>query len=83
MAKGVVKFYKLEKGWGAVSSPELPPGKDAFLHFSVLDPLSVPMLRAGDALEFTYSEAQQDSFDFVVESARVVIDSARPSERRT
>jgi cold shock CspA family protein len=30
----VVKFWHAERGWGAISSDELPPGRDAWVHFS-------------------------------------------------
>jgi hypothetical protein len=33
VAFGTVKFYKSHKGWGAISSPALPPGLDAFIPF--------------------------------------------------
>lgn len=37
MALGIVKFYKTEKGWGAISSEALPPSADAWVHFSVIE----------------------------------------------
>lgn len=36
-AEGIVKFLKAEKGWGAISSPALPAGQDAFAHFSAVE----------------------------------------------
>jgi CspA family cold shock protein len=64
MARGVVKFYRDEKGWGAISSPELPDGRDAWVHFSVIDGDGYRSLTEGDAVEFDYEEAMQDSFRF-------------------
>lgn len=64
MARGVVKFYKREKGWGAISSDELPPGRDAWAHFSAIDGAGYRELVAGEAVEFDVEAAQQDSFDF-------------------
>ncbi len=37
VSRGTVKFWKAEKGWGAISSPDLPEVRDAFAHFSVLE----------------------------------------------
>jgi len=36
MAYGVVKWFKAEKDTGAIRSAELPPGRDAWVHFSVI-----------------------------------------------
>jgi CspA family cold shock protein len=66
MAYGVVKWFKAEKGTGAISSSELPPGRDAWVHYSMIDGQGFRSLEAGDAVEFDYEAAQQDSFDFRV-----------------
>ena len=76
MAFGTVKFYKSEKGWGAISSLDLPPGRDAFIHFS--DIRGQPGYReftAGDEVEFEYRPAHQDSCDFVATWARRLSDA--------
>lgn len=76
MAIGTVKFYKSEKGWGAISSPDLPDGLDAFIHF--VDIKGQPGYRefaAGDRVEFEFRPAHQDSFKFVATWAQR-IDSA-------
>lgn len=70
MARGTVKFYKSEKGWGAISSPELPPGLDAFAHFSAIEAEGFRELHQGDAVEFDYEPAVQDSFRFVATRVR-------------
>ncbi|GAB3753127.1 cold-shock protein [Microlunatus parietis] len=70
MARGTVKFYKAEKGWGAISSPELPPGLDAFVHFSAIDAEGYRELHQGDEVDFDYEPAVQDSFRFVATRAR-------------
>ncbi|HZZ47918.1 MAG TPA: cold shock domain-containing protein [Pseudonocardia sp.] len=72
MATGVVKFFKTEKGWGAISSPELPDGLDAFVHFSVIEAEGFRAFEAGDPVEFDYQPAQQDSFRFVATRARLI-----------
>lgn len=61
---GIVKFWKAEEGWGAISSPSLPDGCDAFAHFSVVDAEGYRALEAGQRVEFTFEAAQQDSFNF-------------------
>jgi CspA family cold shock protein len=70
MAHGTVRFWKAEKGWGAISSPELPPGRDAFAHFSDIVASGYRELKAGDEVEFDVVERQQDSFHYVAENIR-------------
>lgn len=60
----MVKFYKSEKGWGAISSEALPPQRDAFVHFSVIDGDGYRELTAGDVVEFEFEEVTQDSFRY-------------------
>lgn len=64
MAHGTVKFFRPEKGWGAITSPDLPDGCDAWVHFSAIDMDGYRDLEVGDQVEFSYEEAQQDSFRF-------------------
>ena len=64
MAMGVVKFYKAEKGWGAISSDQLPPDRDAWVHFSAIEGDGFRSLEQGDVVEFDYEKGRQDSFDF-------------------
>lgn len=64
MAQGVVKFFKVEKGWGAISSPELPDGADAWVHFSAIEMDGFRSLEAGDRVEFDVEEERQDGFRF-------------------
>lgn len=62
VARGVVKFFRAEKGWGAIASTELPPGEDAWVHFSMIDGPGYRFLDEGDVVEFDYEQAVQDSF---------------------
>ncbi|MFD0000510.1 cold-shock protein [Nocardia sp. NPDC127526] len=64
MAAGIVKFYNAEKGWGAISSPELPPGCDAWVHFSAIEGDGFRELAAGERVSFEYEAARQDSFRY-------------------
>jgi CspA family cold shock protein len=74
VARGVVKFWNAEKGWGAISSAELPPGRDAWAHYSqIMDMPGYRALEAGQAVEFSYEGAQQDSFDFRVIEVRLTL----------
>jgi CspA family cold shock protein len=66
-AVGVVKFWKPEKGWGAVSSAALPPGRDAWVHFSTIEMVGFRALEPGQRVEFTFHAQKQDSFDFVAD----------------
>ncbi|MFD1935001.1 MULTISPECIES: cold-shock protein [Nonomuraea] len=70
MTRGTVKFWKSDKGWGAISSPDLPPGKDAFAHFSDIVAEGFRELHPGDTVEFDLVERSQDSFDFVATNVR-------------
>jgi CspA family cold shock protein len=72
MARGTVKFWKAEKGWGAISSDELPAGRDAWVHFSAIDSPGYKTLEPGQEVEFTFAAARQDSFDFRAVTVRPV-----------
>lgn len=61
---GTVKFFRADKGWGAISSPDIPDGSDAWVHFSVIAMDGFRELAAGDHVEFSYEQAQQDSFRY-------------------
>ena len=63
MAYGLVKWFKAEKGTGAIRSSELPPERDAWVHFSVIEGQGYRSLEVDDAVEFDYETAQQNSFD--------------------
>ena len=68
MTHGTVKFFKKEKGWGAISSPALPDGLDVWVHFSAIegaiDGDGFRALEAGDRVAFEYEAVTQDSFRF-------------------
>ena len=67
VSTGVVKFWREEKGWGAISSPDLPEGRDAWAHFSAVEMAGYRTLAAGQPVEFHYHPARQDSFDFLAD----------------
>ncbi|PZF86717.1 cold-shock protein [Jiangella anatolica] len=77
MAIGTVKFFRADKGWGAISSPDVPDGADTWVHFSVIDMDGFRELAAGDRVEFSYEQVQQDSFRFRATRVRKL-----PRERR-
>ncbi|MGO4614178.1 cold-shock protein [Nocardia sp. 2YAB30] len=64
MTEGIVKFFRAEKGWGAIASAELPDGHDAWVHYSAIEDTGFRALQAGDRVEFHYEAARQDSFRF-------------------
>ena len=70
VATGTVKFYKAEKGWGAISCPELPDGSDAWVHFSAIEGVGYKTLEPGEVVEFKYESARQDSFRFTATRVR-------------
>jgi CspA family cold shock protein len=64
MTRGTVKFYKEDKGYGAIASPDLPDGFDAWVHFSAIEGDGYRSLEVGALVDFDYEPAQQDSFRF-------------------
>ena len=78
----MVKFFKEEKGWGAISSGELPDGHDAFVHFSDIEGTGYRVLHAGDVIDFDYEPAHQDSFVFRATRARHLASGPAPTLRR-
>lgn len=70
MAHGTVRFFKPDEGYGAISSPDLPDGLDAWVHFSAIEMDGYRSLDPGDQVEFDYEAAHQDSFRFVVARVR-------------
>jgi CspA family cold shock protein len=70
------QVLQVHKGWGAISSPELPPGLDAFIPFgNIMGQSGYREFAAGDRVEFEYVPAQQDSFQFVATWARRLTDT--------
>jgi cold shock protein len=61
-ARGTVKFFRSEKGWGGIESDETPG--DVWVHFGQIDE-DDPSLNAGDAVEFRYEASRQDSWRYV------------------
>jgi cold shock protein len=71
MARGTVKFYNENKGWGGISSAELPDGFDAWVHFSAIEAEGYRFLISGQDVEFEYEPCVQDSWRF--RATRVVV----------
>lgn len=82
VARGVVKFFKSEQGWGAISCDELPAGQDAWVHFSDIEATGYRALDAGDVVDFDYEAARQDSFNFRATRARRLESGPAPVLRR-
>jgi len=61
MARGTVKFFKPDKGYGAIASPDLPAGLDAWVHFSAIEMDGYRILNADEEAGSDYEPAQQDS----------------------
>ncbi len=82
VASGVVKFFKSEKGWGAISCDELPNGQDVWVHVSDIEACGYGVLEAGDVVDFDYEAARQDSFNFRAIRARRLESGPAPILRR-
>ena len=74
-----MKFWKNDKGWGAIMSDVLPTGSDTWAHFSVIEGDGFRELHAGDVVDFDYETARQDSFNY--RATRVVRTGVGPAPR--
>ena len=79
---GIVKFSKVEKGWGAISSEALPSSADAWVHYSVIEGPGDRELVAGDVVELEFEAAQQDSFRYRVTWVKRLRSGTAPTLRR-
>ncbi len=82
MASGVVKFFKSEKGWGAITCDELPDGQDVWVHFSDIEATGYRSLDAGDIVDVDYERARQDGFNFRATRVRRLAPGPAPVLRR-
>lgn len=78
--QGVVKFYKADRGWGAIMCPYLP--SDVWVHFSVIDGSGFREFAAGDVVDFDVEEAEQDSFHVRATRAAFIRHGPAPELRR-
>jgi cold shock protein len=70
VTRGVVKFFKSEKGWGAISSDEFAPDRDAWVHYSAIEGDGPRDLAAGDAVDFEYEEINGHNWTYRVTRVR-------------
>ncbi|WP_306819871.1 cold-shock protein [Streptomyces sp. CA-210063] len=62
---GTVRSWDDESGWGVLASPEVPG--DVWAHFSAVhtpDPDAFASLEPGEAVLFTWEEADQDGYSY-------------------
>ncbi len=57
MAKGTVKWFNNEKGFGFIAPEE--GGEDLFVHFSAIQGQGFKSLDEGDEVEFTVGQGQK------------------------
>ena len=81
-ARGTVKFFKADKGWGGDQLQRGTGGRDVFVHFAVIEADGYRAFDAGDIVDLEYIAAQQDSFDYVATGARRVEAGPAPTLRR-
>lgn len=77
---GVVKFFKTDKGVGALATPEVP--SDVWVHFSMIEGDGFRAFQAGDVVEFDVEEAEQDGFRYRATRAAFVRHGPAPTLRR-
>ena len=62
-ARGTIKFFREDKGWGGITSPDVPA--DVWVLWDVLEgEPGFPTFTAGDRVEFRYEKARQDSWQY-------------------
>ena len=66
---GVVKYWRDNKGYGAIASEATAPW-DIWCHFSQIDAPGFRSLVAGDRVAVSYRRADQESFRYVAERVR-------------
>ena len=79
----MVKFFKSEKGWDAISCAELPDDQDVWVHYSDIEATGYRQLEAGDVVDFDYKAGRQDSFNFRATRVRRLESGPAPVLRRT
>ena len=67
MARGTVKWFNAEKGYGFITVAE--GGQDVFVHYSNIDMTGFRVLEEGQQVEFTVGAGQKGP---QAESVRVV-----------
>jgi CspA family cold shock protein len=60
VCRGTVKFFKAEKGWGGIESDDTPA--DVWVWISTIEGDGYKTLTAGEAVEFRWEPAFQDSW---------------------
>ena len=56
MAKGTVKWFNDQKGYGFVTPEGAEAGKDVFVHYSAIGGDGFKTLREGEAVEFEITQ---------------------------
>jgi len=68
IAKGIVKTWHPDLGWGVLTSPDVKA--EIWVHFSAIEAEGYRELQAGDLVEFRYHRAHQDGYEYVAETVR-------------
>jgi CspA family cold shock protein len=68
--RGVVKFFRAEKGWGGITSPDVPA--DVWVHYSDIEGDGYKTLEEGQPVEFECVKQQQDSWQYVATRVRAL-----------
>ena len=75
--QGVVKWWRIDKGYGAIGCDQLDPW-DIWCHFSNIEDTSggFRALNPGDSVEVDYMRVDQGSFKYVARQVRRVTAAA-------
>lgn len=67
-AKGTVKSWNAEEGWGILISPDAPG--EVWAHFSAIEGTGFRELHDGEPVTFRYRRGIQDGYSYVAVSVR-------------
>ena len=76
-ARGVVKWWRDEKGYGAISCAQLDPW-DIRCHLARIEGTGFHSLSPGDMVEVEYMRVDRESFKFVAQRVRLVVATDAP-----
>ncbi|HEY2376421.1 MAG TPA: cold shock domain-containing protein [Gemmatimonadaceae bacterium] len=71
---GIVKLWRDDKGYGVIESTDTAPW-DIWSHFAAIEGTGFKSLTVGERVEVTYHHAKQDSYRYVAERVRRLLNT--------
>src|ERR1700733_5507512 len=78
MVEGTVRFWNEDKGWGVLTSPEVPG--ELWAHFSYIVGAGYRSLRDGERVRFDPEHRAQDGYSWVARSVVCVEEGSEFAE---